>query len=68
MSKEEKAAKKWIDENRKEDNTGSCMKTYHITLEDAFISGIQWERQRLRPKFSKMFNEVAVSLHMDGNE
>jgi hypothetical protein len=64
-SKESKAAKKFIDENRITDNSGSAMKTYHITLKDAFIAGIQWERRRLKPKLSKMFSEVAVSLHIE---
>jgi hypothetical protein len=59
---EQKAAKKWIDFNRKSDNTGPEMKVWHLSLEDAFTEGIKWERKRLADAIRKLNKEVMISM------
>jgi hypothetical protein len=35
---------------------------------DSFLGGIAWERKRLRPKLTKMFEEVVISLHYENED
>lgn len=70
LSVEEKAAQKFLTDSSHitigiNDNDPERME---MLFKEVFIAGIRWERRRLRPKFSKIFEEVIISMHYEEEE